>query len=108
MDRPHTPVLTMSLGLLLAQSRILQAVANGDILHATPAELIRSLDIAPEVFRAALHDLVEGGWVFTKIGLDGRLIVGRERRAHELGPPGLAERRQPHSIWEGLHAPVAW
>ena len=89
-----------TLSLLLAQSRVLRALAGGVVLQGTPSELVRDLDVGPEAFSAALHDLVEGGWIFTTTTPDGRLIVGRERRQHDDGRPGRAERRATVSLWE--------
>jgi hypothetical protein len=108
MDRIAAPTFNPMLGLLLAQSRVLQAVACGTTLEGSPTELIAQLQIGPEMFRAALHDLVEGGWVFATTAHDGRLTVGRERRRRESGPPGRVERRMPASLWEGAEARVAW
>jgi hypothetical protein len=102
------PTMKPTLSLLLAQSRVLNAVACGVVLQGTPAELIRRLEVRPEVFRAALHDLVEGGWIFTTTTADGRLIVGRERRQRTEGPPSRTERRPPTSIWEGSASARSW
>ena len=101
MNPATTPLMKPTLSLLLAQSRVLRALAGGAVLQGTPDELIRDLDIGPDAFRAALHDLVEGGWIFTSTTPDGRLIVGRERRQRSDGPPGPAERRGAASLWEG-------
>ncbi len=99
------PVMKPTLSLLLAQSRVLRALAGGSVLQGTPAELIRQLDIGPEAFRAALHDLVEGGWVFTTTTPDGRLIVGRERRqGNDDGSRRPDDRRRTASRWEGAGA----
>lgn len=100
--KPETaPLMKPTLSLLLAQSRVLRALAGGSVLQGTPDDLIRDLDIGPDAFRAALHDLVEGGWIFTSTTPDGRLIVGRERRQRSDGPPGPADRRGAASLWEG-------
>jgi hypothetical protein len=94
--------------MLLAESRLLEAVATGAVLEGTPEELIHRLQIGPEMFRPALHDLVEGGWVFAISAQDGTLRVGRERRRRASGPPGRIERRMPASLWEGADARIAW
>lgn len=108
MDPVTAPVMKPTLSLLLAQSRVLRALAGGSVLQGTPAELIRVLDVGPEAFRAALHDLVEGGWIFTTTTPDGRLIVGRERRQRDGdGPRRPGDRRRPASRWEGAGASVA-
>ena len=57
------------------------------------------------MFRAALHDLVAGGWIYATTAQDGRLTIGRERRTRDVGPPGPVERRRPlmrgpASLWE--------
>ena len=87
MVRLTAPTYSPMLELLLAQSRVLQAVACGTTLEGTPAELMQQLRIGPQTFRPALHDLVEGGWVFATTAHDGRLTVGRERRRRHAGPP---------------------
>jgi hypothetical protein len=104
MNLATAPLMKPTLSLLLAQSRVLRALAGGAVLQGTPDDLIRDLDVGPEAFRAALHDLVEGGWIFTSTTPDGRLIVGRERRQRSDGPPGRAERRAVVSLWEGAGA----
>jgi hypothetical protein len=108
MESLAVPTLKPMLGLLLAQSRVLEAVATGAVLEGTPAELINRLQIGPEMFRPALHDLVEGGWVFAITAQDGTLRVGRERRRRESEAPGRIERRMPASLWEGADARFAW
>lgn len=96
------------LGLLLAQSHILSALATGSVLHGSPGELMRQLDVAPAVFRAALQDLADGGWIYVAMARDGQLTIGRERRVRDDGPPGSCDRRGAHSLWEGLTAPTGW
>ena len=101
MEMLTAPLTKPTLGLMLAQSRVLRALAGGTVLQGTPDALIRDLDVGAEAFHTALHDLVEGGWIFTSTTPDGRLIVGRERRQRSDGPPGPAERRGAASLWEG-------
>jgi hypothetical protein len=101
MNAATAPLMKPTLSLLLAQSRVLRALAGGTVLQGMPDELIRDLDVGPDAFRAALHDLVEGGWIFTSTTPDGRLIVGRERRQRNEGAPGPADRRATVSLWEG-------
>ena len=107
MNPASAPLEKPTLSALLAQSRILRALAGGAVLQGTPADLIRDLDVGPEAFRAALHDLVEGGWIFTSTTPDGRLIVGRERRQRSESPTRPLERRSPGSRWEGTGTPYA-
>ena len=101
MDVSSLPTARPTLALLLAQSHILKALACGTVLHGTAEDLIRRLNVTPEAFRPALHDLTAGGWIFVADGPDGELIVGRERRSRDVGPPGRVERRGPASLWEG-------
>ena len=65
MSLASGPATKPTLSLLLAQSRVLRVLAGGAVLQGTPEELIRDLDVSPEAVQAALHDLVEGGWIFT-------------------------------------------
>ena len=95
------PHASPTLSLLFAQIRILKALAGGAVLHGTADELIRRLDVSSESFRPALRDLTEGGWVFVSSAPDGQMIVGRERRSRDAGPPGPLDRRGPASLWEG-------
>src|SRR4051812_39074406 len=99
MSLDSFPVPNPTLGMLLAESRVLSAVAGNACLEGTADELIRQLAIGPEVFRIALFDLEAGGWIFTAAH-DGRLTIGRERRFHNAGPPRTIERRRPSSRWE--------
>ena len=101
MDVSTPPTARPTLALLFAQSRILKALAGGMVLHGTADELIRRLEVGPEAFRPALRDLTEGGWIFVSEGPDGELIVGRERRHRDVGPPGPYDRRGSASLWEG-------
>ena len=97
MDTATPPYAPPTLSLLLAQSRILKAVAGGTVLHGTPEGLSCRLEVSPEAFRLALRDLLLGGQIFATVDRDGELLVGRERRVHELGPSDVAERRRPSS-----------
>jgi hypothetical protein len=101
MDVSSPPNARPTLALLFAQSRILKALAGGTVLHGTAEELVRRLEVGPEAFRLALRDLVAGGWIFVSDAPDGQLIVGRERRSRDVGPPGPSDRRGPSSLWEG-------
>src|SRR4051794_1898367 len=103
-----SPAMKPTLTLLLAQSRVLKALAGGAVLQGTPDELIRHLGVGPDVFRAALHDLVAGGWIFTSTTPDGRLIVGRERRQRNEEPPSRRDRRASASLREGVTGPASW
>ena len=106
MNATYTPTMKATLSLLLAQSRILRALACGTVLQGTSADLIDRLDVGPEAFRAALQDLVEGGWIFITTTRDDQLIVGRERRCRNDGPPGRGERRGSASLWESASVPL--
>ena len=98
------PNMSQSLGMLLAESRVLSAVAGNDMLQGTADELIRGLGVGRDVFRVALQDLIAGGWIFATTTDDGRLMIGRERRTRDAGPPNTYERRRQVSLWEGLDA----
>ena len=93
METLTAPLAKPTLGLMLAQSRVLRALAGGAVLQGTPDDLARDLDVGPDAFYAALHDLVEGGWIFVSSTQDGRLIIGRERRQRDDGPAVPPERR---------------
>lgn len=90
--------------MLLAESRVLSAVAGNNTLQGTADELIRDLGVGRDVFRVAVQDLVAGGWIFATSTDDGRLTIGRERRTRDAGPPNSRERRRQASLWEGLDA----
>ena len=49
--------------------------------------------MSPEALRLALRNLRTGGRVFVFAGRGGDLVIGRERRVRDGGPPGLPERR---------------
>jgi hypothetical protein len=107
MNALHTSTKNATLGLLLAQSRILRALAGGTVLQGTADELIDRLEIGPEDFRTALQDLVEGGWIFITTMQDGRMVVGRERRHHDQDPTRRSERRGGASRWENAGIALA-
>ncbi len=101
------------LGLLHAQSRVLDALTSGCTLEGTADALMQQLGIGAGAFRLALLDLVAGGWIYTHTTSEGVVTIGRERRQHDQGPDGRAERRRPDqrrvtSRWEhhevALHA----
>lgn len=96
--------ISQSLSMLLAESRVLSAVAGNSTLQGTADELIRGLGVGRDVFRVAVQDLIAGGWIFATTTDDGRLMIGRERRTHDAGPPNARERRRTASLWEGLDA----
>jgi hypothetical protein len=102
MSHFQVPDTSQSLGMLLAESRVLSAVAGDTMLEGTADELIRGLGVGRDVFRVAVQDLVDGGWIFAMTTDDGRLTIGRERRMRNAGPPNARERRRPASLWEGL------
>ena len=95
------PDSSETLGLLLAESRVLSAVAGDAVLRGSADELIRQLAVGRDIFRVAVQDLVEGGWIFATSSDDGRMVIGRERRRRNVGPPSTRERRHATSIWEG-------
>ncbi len=100
------------LGLLHAQSRVLEALANGGVLHGTGDVLIAQLGVSTGAFRLALLDLVAGGWIYTETTRDGVLTVGRERRRPGAEPYSGVERRRPDerrttSRWEHHEAALS-
>jgi hypothetical protein len=102
MSVPPLPDSSATLGLLLAESRVLTAVAGDAILQGTADDLIRQLAVGRDVFRVAVQDLVDGGWIFATSADDGHLTIGREKRRRNVGPPRTGERRQTASLWEGV------
>lgn len=102
MSLSSLPDASATLGLLLAESRVLTAIAGDTILRGTADELIRQLAVGRDVFRVAVQDLVDGGWIFATSSDDGHMTIGRERRRRDVGPPRTGERRHQPSIWEGL------
>lgn len=94
MELPPASEPRSGLGLLYAQSRILEALADGTVLHGTAEALIARLGVSTGAFRLALLDLVAGGWVYTAMTREGALTIGRERRVHDRGPRGGVERRR--------------
>jgi hypothetical protein len=102
MSVPSLPDSSATLGLLLAESRVLTAVAGDAILRGTADDLIRQLAVGRDVFRVAVQDLVDGGWIFATSADDGHLTIGREKRRRNVGPPRTGERRHMASLWEGV------
>jgi hypothetical protein len=95
------------LGLLHAQSRILDVLADGSVLEGTAEALMQHLGVRAGAFRLALLDLAAGGWIFTNTTREGIMTIGRERRLRDDGPGSHAERRRPDvprttSRWEGV------
>jgi hypothetical protein len=112
MSASWRPGESETVSLLRAESAVLAAVAGGAMLRGTPAELMDRLGIGPPIFRAAVHDLVAGGWIFATPASDGLLTIGRVCRTRDDGPPGAVERRQPatrcqFSQWETTRASLA-
>ena len=69
---------------MIAQGRIIDAVVDDSMLLGTVDELAAWLAVRPDVFRAALEDLVRAQWVFMHAAANGRLTVGWERRERDL------------------------
>jgi hypothetical protein len=103
MSHFRMPDTTESLSMLLAESRVLSAVAGNATLQGAADELIRGLGVGRDVFRIAVQDLIEGGWIFATTTDDGLMTIGRERRMRDAGPPNARERRRPASLWEGFN-----
>ena len=96
--RPEPPVGTPA--LLLAEGRILEAVASEPVLLGTLPELARQLDLRTADLAMALRELQWVSWVVAHVQADGRLAVRLERRS--------AERRQSVSIERRGAQPPAW
>jgi len=59
-----TPRLAaVELGPLVAQGRVLDAVADGSVLRGSHAEIANRLGVQPEDLIAALDELAEIGWL---------------------------------------------
>ena len=77
--------------VLVAQGRLLDAVADGAVLCGTTDELAGRLDVSIAAFRAALRELAAARWIVAQTEPDGRLTVRWERRQHRAPVP--LERR---------------
>jgi len=86
--------------LLLAEGRVLEAVASGSVLLGTPEELARQLGVRSDNLRIALHELQRVSWIVVHVQPAGRLAVRLERRSPERQPAIGIERRgvQP-PVW---------
>ena len=62
-------------GLLLAQGRVLEMVADGSVLGGTAADLARRFGVKTSELLAAVDELAGIGWLELGIEQDGRLIV---------------------------------
>ena len=86
--------------LLLAEGRVLEAVASGSVLLGTPEELARQLGVRTDNLRIALHELQRVSWIVVHVQPTGRLSVRLERRTPEGRRAIAVERRgaQP-PVW---------
>ena len=86
--------------LLLAEGRILEAVASGAVLLGTLDELARQLGVRTDDLRIALRELQWVNWIVVHVQAAGRLAIRLERRAPERRQPIPVERRgvQP-PVW---------
>ena len=86
--------------LLLAEGRILEAVASESVLLGTPEELARQLGVRADDFRIALRELQRVSWIVAHLQPAGRLAVRLERRSAERQRTTAIERRgtQP-PVW---------
>jgi DNA-binding FadR family transcriptional regulator len=78
---------------LLAQGRIVDAVAADLVIAGSAEELARRLGVSTRTFRGAVRELVAAGWVVVKEGPAGRLTVRWERRRRQE-PVAVERRRQ--------------
>ena len=78
--------------VLIAQGRLVDAVAGGAVLCGSTDELAGQLDVSAAAFRAALKTLIAARWIVAQTQPDGRLTVRWERRQHRALVP--LERRR--------------
>ena len=78
--------------MLIAQGRLVDAIADGAVLRGSTDELAERLDVSDGALRAALKELAAAQWIVAQTELDGRLTVRWERRQHHV--PVAAERRR--------------
>lgn len=86
--------------LLLAEGRVLEAVASEAVLLGTLEELARHLGVRTGDLRIALRELQWVGWIVVHVQAAGRLAVRLERRSPERQRSIVVERRgaQP-PVW---------
>ena len=92
--------------LILAQGRIVDAVADGVVLVGTADELAGQLLLGVAEFWVAVEELAGVGWLVVTPAPGGRLRVRCERRSANQPAPGVIERRRPRYWQGGGHAEV--
>ena len=60
---------------VVAQGRVLDAVAGGDVLCGSSDEIARRLDLGAADLSEAIRELMAIGWLAREIGPDGRSSV---------------------------------
>jgi len=90
-----------AIGHVVAQGRIVEAVADGTVLVGTLDRLARRFDLAPDDLRACLRQLVRVGWVAVHTEPFGRLTIRLERRTEqpESAPVTRELRRGVPDAW---------
>lgn len=76
------------------ESRILETVADGQILVGTIATLSAALGVSGAELRSGLRGLLESERIAVRTGPDRQLMVCLERRKRQSLPP-LVDRRRP-------------
>ena len=89
------PLPDVELGRLVAQGRLVDAVADGVVLLGRAEELARRLDVSEEAFLEGVEELAAAAWIVAESHPDGRLAVRWERRQHQV--PVAVERRRRHA-----------
>jgi len=77
-------------GRVVAEGRLVDAVADGTVLRGTPATLARQLGISAGDLLAAIEELTAVGWVMLEVGSQGELSA---RWMDDLPPNRSAQRR---------------
>jgi hypothetical protein len=78
---------------MLAEGRLVDALAGGGVLVGTPDELAARLGLTLAAFGAALQALLGARWIVVQAHQDGRLSLRWECR--QLDEPVAFERRHP-------------
>jgi hypothetical protein len=66
---------TAQAGFLVAQGRVLDAVADGDVLRGPASDIAIRLGVPTSELRAAVDELAATGWVSTQADGRGALTV---------------------------------
>ena len=80
--------------VILAAGRVLEAVADGQVLVGTLDAVSQQIGVGTQEVRAALRELRRAGWVAIQTHPGDRLTVRTERRALGRRGTSAVERRQ--------------